>query len=306
MMIYLMKKESKKGQKGKVWFVAHPYCPAPVYYKEICAWNISSSHRRKMITSDYANYIDDKGILHSGQKIFFVGEWECCSQVMKNVYKKTNNADFSYIHTPFLTEYDYMPQVMNTDPFVFGEKFYYTCCKIDESMQSGDIVIFGSYKNDETNDIIVDTVIVLDEKIYRCEEPSFQFPSSYYDVTLCKQNVKNRVWTGLMYSENKNIYSFVPCKTTADYKLPTIAIEGLKGTQNIRPKESDDIQVEFDNIKNQLLEKGYLLGIEMGMPKYIDVQNKIIVSQIGAKISEMKEKNTRKEKNCMYAENTEE
>ena len=301
-----MKKESKKGQKGKVWFVAHPYKSAPVYYKKICAWNISGSHRRKMITSDCANYIDDKGVLHSGQKIFFVGEWECCSAVTKNVYKKTNNADFSYIHTPFLTEYDYAPQVMNTDPFVFGENFYYTCCKIDESMQSGDIVIFGSYKNDDSKGIIVDTVIVLDEKIYRCEEPSFKFPSAYYDVTLSKQNVKNCVWTGLMHSENKNIFSFVPCKTTADYKLPMIVVEGLKGTQNIRPKESNDIQAEFDNIKNQILEKGYLLGVEMEMPKYIDVHNKTIVSQIGAKISEMKEKNTCKEKNCMYAENTEE
>ena len=292
MMIYLMKKESTKGQKSKVWFVAHPYKPAPVYRKEICAWNIRGGHRRKMITSDYACYIDGKGILHSGQKIFFVGEWECCSEVSKNEFKEHGVASFSHIHKPFLTEYDYMPQVMNTDPFVFGEKFYYTCCKIDESMQSGDIVIFGSYKKNNTKEIIVDTVIVLDEKKYQCKEPSTQFPSAYNDVTLCKQNVKNGVWTGLMYSENENIYSFVPCKTTADYKLPTIVIEGLKGAQNIRPKESDDIQVEFDNIKNQLLEKGYLLGIEMEMPKFREHNEKIIIDNIQSTITELSKQST--------------
>lgn len=296
-MIFLMKKESKKGQKGKVWFVAHPYKPAPVYRKEICAWNIGGGHRRKMITSDCANYIDDKGILHSGQKIFFVGEWECCSEVTKNEFKEHGVASVSHIHKPFLTEYDNLPQVMNTDPFVFGEKFYYTCCKIDESMQSCDIVIFGSYKKNNTKEIIVDTVLVLGEWICLKKDKSHKFPTAYYNATLCKQCV-NGVWTGLMYSENKNIFSFVPCKTTADYELPTIVVEGLKGAQNIRPKESDDIQVEFDNIKNQLLEKGYLLGIEMELPKFRELNEAIIIKNIQSTITELSKQSTKKVANC--------
>lgn len=286
---------------NKIWFVPHPYSEPKDMGASICPWNISDTHHRKLIHSTNADVVDfdieSKRFVEAMKKdIFFLGEWECCSEIRDN----NGNNLFKYIHTPIFSEMDSYKRIINTDPFVFGDEFYYTCCKLREKMEEGDIVLFGHFKitNKEKTiveetpnnkvcytDLFIDTVIVLKEKVNRFYYPSHKFPSGYEDVTLSKMPLDHDIWIAQMYHTNNQFFSFVPCQidnqlgyssiTDAPKVVVYSKADGiyLNGAQNGNHIEVTDIYDVYCDIISQIIQANWKLGVKMPMPKTEKLKN---------------------------------
>lgn len=276
---------------AKIIFISHPY-KAPKHIKgNTCGWNLTTHHWRKLLFSKDSYFIDKLGNKAQKGDITFIGEWECCSECTDC---KTNNKLFSKLHKPFTTTLDNYPNILSTAPFVFGPKFYYSCCKIEKSanMAPGDIIIFGSYKNNLPHKIIIDTVMVLSEKIPLLEKQEHQFPYGYTHVTLSRLHPDSTIWKGLMYDEHSGndnndtttpIFSFVPClldKNISSTNIPCIidntffgyTIKGNQNTKAIDIKD-EDIQKVFNEIASRVIAAGFYLGVRMPTPTNREIYN---------------------------------
>lgn len=265
---------------AKVLFVVHPY-NAPTNVKgNICRWNTTKSHWRKVIYSEGAHFIDLGGCLQQGN-IAFVGEWECCSELLD--YPVSSPCEFEGIHLPFLTTMDDWRHILSTDPFVHGPKFYHSCCKIGHTkdMAPGDIVLFGSYKKDMPGKILLDTVMVLAERIDLLEKPEYCFPYGYSHVTLSRLHPDDFVWDGKMYDVKEpgtsDMFSFVPCRPVSSLRHPapidvpcvisdTIWGSKLSVGRNAGPITVPDIKKFFDALVKEVKAAGFSLGVRMPMP----------------------------------------
>lgn len=131
-------------------------------------WNYNKSHRRKYIRS-MAEFIDKSGKRQRGQ-VDFWGEWEPNS-ISKTIGNANSNKLYpKNIHYPiFLApttgvydpspitekaldimkkEQEHKETMQNTDPFVFGDNFFYTCCKQKQTkkLEPGSVIIFVTYE----------------------------------------------------------------------------------------------------------------------------------------------------------------
>ena len=278
---------------ARILFVYHPY-KAPSNIKgEICRWNTTLGHWRKLLHSSNAKYIEPLGYAPKNGDILFVGEWECCSKCTN--CKTSSPKIFDKLHKPFITELDNWPLTLSTDPFVFGPRFYYSCCKIDKAinMVPGDIVIFGNYSRTASNKalksapkrIIVDTVMVLKEKIELLKKPERHFPYGYSHVTLSRLHPNGYIWEGKMYDDIANptcddTFSFVPCLPVSangakgcyhvpcEIPNPTFNGKSIEVEQNIGVQEFPNISTEdvFKDIVSKIATEGFCLGVRMPMP----------------------------------------
>jgi len=106
------------------------------------------------------------GKRHEGEIVFW-GEWEPESRVLAR-YHSPNSAEPSFLYEPFFVRHVDGLWRQNTDPFVFGERFYYTGCLQHTSrgptqlrfLAPGSLVVFGSYLRGR---FVVDTVFVVDD-----------------------------------------------------------------------------------------------------------------------------------------------
>ena len=293
-----------------VWYVPHPY-NKPLNGKSICPWNESGLHRRKLMESHGAKIVDANGSNIDDCDMVFVGEWECCSEHRPNPHYRTGIKDiYQAIHLPFLTTLDSHPHVLNTDPFVFGDYFYYACCKKHKDMKPGDIVIFGYSQGSSRDKLFVDTVMVLLGSYLIKNNEDKYFPLAYYNVTLSKILPHENVWVGKMYDnsnyikhiyndlddvynkmydENKKMFSFVPCKRVIEgsqntpimTSQPVITVKNYNGDKLLAASNGNHIVVGspaemkhiFDDIVSQVQKQGFDLGIYMPMPTYRELKD---------------------------------
>lgn len=111
---------------ASIYFVCHPYNTPHIVKHTIYRWNTTRDHWSKILMSLRSKYIDCNDRKLKEGDICFVGEWECCSECRPC---PTTNILFKDIHQPFITEMDNYQHILSTDPFVFGPRFYFTCCK---------------------------------------------------------------------------------------------------------------------------------------------------------------------------------
>ena len=193
----------------------HPGCEHPkgvilpgtnYYFKR---WNYNAQHMRKYIRC-ITDLVDTNGRLYRDKRADFWGEWEpdSISAPLNNsqASEKPNN-----IHYPVLIkntlnysgkdqiinkvisekkkENDNVAGLQNTDLFVFGDNFYYTCCKQNqtERLELGSVIIFGStFKNPDR--YVIDTVFVISEIIDCTRDGIKKYKDCglFYDVVLHK------------------------------------------------------------------------------------------------------------------------
>lgn len=149
------------------------------YYNKdkIMLWNDAPMHRRKYICNNgkYVSYDNEgRSILSDKTKVVFWGEWEPQSKIIKINELKSSKP--TYMHEPLIskeTGQQKISSLQNTDPYVFGKSeldtsFYYCCCKqitgkgektAMQELKIGNIILFGSYKDDE--EFWLDTVFVV-------------------------------------------------------------------------------------------------------------------------------------------------
>lgn len=272
-----------------IWFVSHPYDSPPKgdLVGNVCIWNRTAPHHRKLIASSQANIIDANNKVLMQQEITFIGEWECCSSFVLN----GQNLPFNMIHTPIHSKHDAsIPKCMNTDPFVFGDEFKWISCKqpADKSrINIGDIVIFGSYtlKDRKVDMMLIDTVLVVDKVIVIDNFNPKLFGKCYNDVTIAHTNTVGDgfyIVLGKMYDMTKSYeenvpFSFVPCRRTnnglmdklvLDRHIPIAELAGkpLRIGQNGGHLGIDDNIAAWHDVVNLVRSAGCELGIFMPEP----------------------------------------
>jgi hypothetical protein len=288
----------KRNVKNTLWFASHPYQTPPKsdLVGNICLWNRSAPHHRKLLSSTEATVIDAGNNVLQYQDITFIGEWECCSSFVPCGQK----SPFNLIHTPIHSKHDdAILDCMNTDPYVFGDEFKWICCKQPNKsrIRRGDIVLFGSYTllNRKVDKMLIDTVFVVDRVIGIEEFDPAQFTWCYNDVTIT--HTKDKKGTKIAEStENKDFYivlgkmydpaksyeenvpfSYVPCRRTSnglmdklilDRHLPIKELAGgpLRIGQNGGHLDIDDHLDAWDVVTRLVRSNGCDLGVYMPEP----------------------------------------
>ena len=183
----------------RVVFFTHPGNEHSIKEKQsgVFDWN-TNRHARKFLKAN-GEYIsrlsnDQESELHSGD-ILFWGEWEQPSNYT-TINKSNDEMLPRRIHEPISTknpvwdmlankdEFEedlfietcrtFLGGKQNTDPYVFGDRFMYCCCKqaktlnngtiseqVTNDLNRGDIIVFYSYTNEDDYICHIDTVFVV-------------------------------------------------------------------------------------------------------------------------------------------------
>lgn len=231
-------------------------------------WN-KGDHKRKFV-KNFGKYIDEDNKIKEADLTFWC-EWEPQSKIIKefSIIDDKNELP-KYLQEPM---WDSKERVQNTDPFVFGDNFYYAFCKQEDiktkkltELCKGDLILFGSRVNQKFR---IDTVFLVKRYI---EYEWSNYPEKlkdiiektpdYNEITLkagsCNPKViswKLRFYEAVNYYErksNNDMYSFIPAK-----KYDKDAKKGFE-----RP-EIDFSKIKDYNCKNET-DKLILNGTTMG------------------------------------------
>lgn len=194
-------------------------------------WNCGN-HKRKFLRKK-GSYLKDLTTKPIDDIVYFWGEWEAPSKVTPT---KQNNSNFSKnIFEPYCTS-SLPKNSVNTDPFVFGNQFYYCTCKQGHypslrDLEKGDILLFGSKKD---NYFILDTLFVVkDWKEYKkidIKDLKSKYNNVFYDVSLkpmvqtpelsCKEITEDKEKTGICKSKcGDDKTDYIHAKDTKVYRI---------------------------------------------------------------------------------------
>jgi len=198
------------------------------YSKTYKKWN-DSDHKRKYIKSK-GNYIEND-VKKEGELLFWC-EWEPPSNVEKinPTNKKFQYENYpQYLHTPVLPSMEKIKKeyqgknYQNSDPFVFGDCFKYSICRMDKkpklkALENGSLILFGSRVNHR---FVIDTIFVIksSKEYYVPLDDSLKNMGLYFDIVLnmaCHEEenieyIKRRLYFGATFDKQINgMYSYVP------------------------------------------------------------------------------------------------
>ncbi len=209
-------------------------------------WNYGP-HRRKFLKAE-GQYVKSEGTLSTVQELLFWGEWEPTSKASPVSSTVGIGVMPRYVHVPFLQGSSsglILPPItnskgigrQNTDPFVFGKSFLYSCCKqrkrIKNStlsrftqlggLEKGSIILFGSTISPKQGGsyFVLDTVFVVgDYRVFENYTATTDLggyvPREYYDIMGFKdwpQNNKYVCYKGATVNNSVDgMFSFVPCR----------------------------------------------------------------------------------------------
>jgi len=267
-------------------------------------WNYGG-HKRKFLKA-VGQCVKEDGILTPKKELLFWGEWEPTSKV--NPVSGTVGTALmpKYVHEPFLQRSKgslILPPYynskgkgrQNTDPFVFGDNFLYSCCKQRKrirnsarteftklgELEKGSIILFGSTISKKQGGpyFVLDTVFVVgDYKNYNSMNSLTDLkgfvPSEYFDImgfTNWKPVNDFVCYKGATASNPYDgMFSFVPCKPfdSANTGFPRVKLtkadlDFISDNLNAAPKFEDKIpiKVQWDIICDVVRKQGFELGV---------------------------------------------
>ncbi|MBU3659327.1 MAG: hypothetical protein FGM14_05640 [Flavobacteriales bacterium] len=145
----------------------------------------TGEHRRKFMKTK-GSYVNESKVLNSGD-IYFWGEWEAQSKLLERFVKSGKEMPH------FLFEPYYAKENIgdcNTDPFVFGNQYYYCVCKQGHyksmrELEKMDIILFGSHR---ANEFVLDALFVVKDFTYYNESNFINLKEhtneTYFDVSI--------------------------------------------------------------------------------------------------------------------------
>lgn len=183
-----------------------------------------NSHKRKFIEIN-GKFVHS--LRNSSEKeavLRFWGEYEGHTEfelLVKSTKEDYWNNPFA-VHRPFFCNQNINDQ--NTDPFIFGDDFFYAICKKANliNLGAGDIILFGSeFGLNPKVKFYLDTLFVVKDS-----QPS-TLDNTIYDIvyqesTLKRIGISNctngilPVHTGIKFSDNQKYYSYFPCKPVSN------------------------------------------------------------------------------------------
>ena len=184
-------------------------------------WNIRNSHFRKFLFMNDAVYKTERSIETKRGSVTFWGEWEPHSN-----FSVHHSGDGEYmVHRPYIDTQCERPKKHNTDPYVFGSKFWYTDCKQKRygnvrELVDGSLILFGTERpSDKT--FLLDTVFVVkkrhthDGMQNNLSRGLIDFGLDFATISRGGLDLEKRnfgFYEGQMFSDNNKYFSFVPCK----------------------------------------------------------------------------------------------
>ena len=206
----------------------------------------------------------------------FWGEYEGHSEfellLNKSKYPAYNNP--VALHRPFYCGKNINNQ--NTDPYIFGDSFYYAICGKNglKNICNGDIILFGTEFGPEGNiEFHLDTLFVVKDI-----QPSILnslYNKIYQESTLKRIGISNctngtiPIHTGKKFSDDSSIFSFFPAKLSKSiFGRPVIDTVwlGLKKTGSRRGSKSrqlesnENIASIWEEIAKEVIKQGFVLG----------------------------------------------
>lgn len=241
-------------------------------------WNDDSQHYRKFIknSGDYLKNLNSKP--HNNSLLFW-GEWEGNSDFTP---LNQGNGFPNGIHVPFHSVL--ITGSQNTDPYVFGEYFKYAICSQNGVMcnlLADSLILFGTTMGVGFE---LDTVFVVRNHVSAqnvCLNKASNYSLVYYEETL-KQlgqtylgpnpSLHHRIYHGQTWWENKDYFSFVPCKVDNGIGFKKVVLQiPLMGKQKVGHPYH-----HFDNINHlklwelivkEVFRQGFYLGIRFDEPQ---------------------------------------
>ena len=266
-------------------------------------WNNLRNHKRKFLLSE-GKYRKSPGRKDVKSLLTFWGEWEPQSRFRKLPHSSSrSNRLPHYVHKPLIEKGSTGSH--NTDPFVFGTKFWFTNCqqgskscgRLLRQLDSGSLILFGTaYKGD----FALDTVFVVGKRFKPADylKKPAEYPKQLRWATLDHKNLARKYPSFVFYSGKRTDdgmpFSFVPCRTVNS----TGAVEGharvrlnckkfglprnnqgcgtLGGRKNISAGGmSEDKVFEFwMKIADACCQQGFQLGHSIELPPIITARRK--------------------------------
>ena len=263
-------------------------------------WN-TGEHRRKYMIAEGQYVINGGAALSTKQDLLFWGEWEPMSKIVKTYHFKDYTVNPKYLHSPFLKinkkglvqhvvikgSGTIVPSAVgcgggkkvccnyqNTDPFVFDDSFYYSCCKQSfrtlRQLDPGSIILFGStIMNTKYGGpcFAIDTVFVVDDRrdytagTYKKDLAGFIPP--YYDQIMGFNSWANPTQPYTCYKGASfrqpidGMFSYVPCHP-ADNALtgfPRVILKKKDFCSIVEKIAVEKIAVEKTTVEKAAVEK---------------------------------------------------
>jgi hypothetical protein len=255
------------------------------------SWN-RGGHRRKFLRS-LGRYMDG-GTPHAAEIVFW-GEWEPQSRVGHLVPKGRGFP--RYVHEPSLV---WPPEPVssgsrppqNTDPFVFGSEFLYTCCQQYRNgrptqlanLLAGSVILFGSHL---AGAFVLDTVfVVASSEVRSLKGPLLadQMASDTYRLATIERIYGDDPYRWRLYRgatpehQTNGMFSFFPCQIAREepfgFARPRITLRGVINPQHkqgfkIRRDEESSPNIFvglWRTVVKHVLDAGCKLGVEVALP----------------------------------------
>jgi hypothetical protein len=265
-------------------------------------WN-RAGHQRKFIKNPGQYINSDK--IEDGEMVFWA-EWEPESKVASHITNPLPDGP-RYIYNPYYVVPPSYDELQNTDPFVFGQQFYYEGCKQRRAtgptqlryLSRGSVILFGSCVGRQ--DFVLDTVFVVDDWIdhnradfrklladavpeaYKVITVSPWYHESFSENKGCIKTVASQSWRlyfGAMF-ENPihGMFSFFPCLPYEDgskgfarprIRIPRIVTGNLTQGQRLNPQNGlHSVKTLWEEVVRQVIEQGLMLGVCTEIPQQV-------------------------------------
>ena len=263
------------------------------------SWNVEM-HRRKFLQQSgrMLPALDAKPV---AGKLTFWGEYEPPTRLVKTYAKPVPDGPrflFAPVPVPF---HPNDPPLMNTDPFVFGEHFFYSICKQNnkkgptamQRLARGSVILFGSGQH--RTQFVVDTVFVVADYVdwnlsnFR-EKLKGAVPPEYFHATLepiaYEMSVRDlspsqtfRLYIGATVEQPVDgMFSFFPCRPAQDgepngfarpvLRRPGIVTDNLTQGQRMNPQpDAAAVRALWADVARQVLDQKLRLGVQADLPK---------------------------------------
>jgi hypothetical protein len=238
-------------------------------------------------------FIDEGGLPREGE-IAFWGEWEAQSRAIREWDAQPGLP--RYLFEPYYEVPSTYDGLQNTDPFVFGDSFFYTGCQQFTNrgrsatflrwMDLGSLVLFGSCVG--RSRFTLDTALVVHRYVDHSwmdyqEKLERVVPPEYVDVTLApwyhgpnKPEQSYRLYAGANFEhQTQGMYSFFPCVPAAGsgmrFPKPTIELPGLVTPHLTQGKkgtllEPESIRAVWGEVTQQIFDQDLVLGVFAALP----------------------------------------
>ena len=263
------------------------------------SWNVAA-HRRKFLLRR-GRALAALDARPAAADLVFWGEYEPPTSLVKTYSPPLPDGPrvlFAPAPVPFHRN---DPPLMNTDPFVFGDRFFYGICKQNnkrgptalQRLARGSVILFGS--GQDRSKFVVDTVFVVADHVdwnlsnYR-EKLKDIVPPEYFHATLDpiahEMKVRDlspsqsfRLYIGATHAQPcEGMFSFFPCLPARQgrergfarpaVRRPGIVTDNLTQGQRMNPQpDLAAVQALWKDVARQILDQGLQLGVHADLPR---------------------------------------